>query len=605
MRKASLTACVIALAACGPESRPDVTAPFNTDWLNDQGSSISEVEAGLRAAPTPPETNVVVGVTENSLIGAPLDGGRRWTHPATPDTLPAIAGNLVIYSQAGKVFALDATTGKPLWKVNSEGYRLRGAGDDGSTSVLSLGRGGGRRDSLLLGVTRSGSVTLRLQTDKELGRPAAKGGIAFVPWAGQYVSALELESGLETGRLLSRELTSHAFFVGPDLFFGEHSLIHFDRNIRLASTGQTPRAALPERALPGKPVWLEPGGDLPTLDKGARAKIRLIASPRFSAKGPHFASNRFAATYFRALMVFDAKNAELSWVSALPSAILGGAAAESGFVVCSADGKALRFGAEGGAAGSVDLGAELRACVVNASSFVVPAGAPKGPLPSQLAEVLSILDPDMAAAQSFLVTELARSNDPSVAKTLIELTKSSRIPPDVRASARKLLAERRSGAEYMLSALEQHYDFLAGTLPPPVGPLATALAAMQETRAAPLLARHLNDPATELADVELTALALEKLATPAELSSLKTFFALYRATADEPALLQAALSVAKALIRVGGPDGKLIVESAAKDSLTRPELGPALTNLTAPPPAPAAPPESAPAPAPVSEKKGT
>ena len=56
---------------------------------------------------------------------------------------------------------------------------------------------------------------------------------------------------------------------------------------------------------------------------------------------------------------------------------------------------------------------------------------------------------------------------------------------------------------------------------------------MGEKRAAPLLAKHLNDPANSTDDVKRAALALEKLATPSELEELETFLALYRATAPQ------------------------------------------------------------------------
>jgi len=169
-----------------------------------------------------------------------------------------------------------------------------------------------------------------------------------------------------------------------------------------------------------------------------------------------------------------------------------------------------------------------------------------------------------------------------VTKTLIDLTTSSRMPPDIRARARDLLALRRSGPELMLAALERRYDFLSGELlPPPVGPLADALAAMNERRAAPLLARHLNDPSTDSADVARAARALVVLATPAELPGLRTFFALYRATADEPALVQAVASVAAAMIRVGGSEGRALVERAARDPLTQPDVAKELSTMTA------------------------
>lgn len=564
----------------------DVRAPFNTDWLNDRGSSIAEVERSLRNSPPPPSINLLVGLDENSLLGLPLDGGASWAKPARPDSPPVIAGDLVVYTQAGEATALDGATGAHRWTVDADGYRLRGAGDDGERTVLSLGRTGGLRDSLLLAVTRKGSVSVRVETDKELGRPAARGGVGFVPWAGQYVSAIDLDGGREVGRLLTRELTSHALSVGSELFFGEQAVTHFDEGVQFASTNQNQRTALPTRLLPGKPRWLPPGGEVPAIETGARARIRLYATPRWTGTETRFASDRYAATYFRTVVAFDSKSAKLSWVQALPGDVIGGAAAQSGFVFCLADGKVMRFGAAGGHAGSVELGKPLRACLVDADTLVVPQGEAPKPLADQLAAALESLDPEMAAAQSFLINELGRIDQDDVTQALIDLTTNTRIPPEVRQRARVLLAQRRSGAQHMLRALERRYDFLSGTLPPPVGPLAVALAAMREGRAAPLLARHLNDPATESADVEQAARALMTLATAEELTNLKTFFALYRATADEPRLVNAVTWIAEAILRVGGAEGRTLLERAARDPLTRPAVTRALNPLLSAPPAP-------------------
>ena len=120
----------------------------------------------------------------------------------------------------------------------------------------------------------------------------------------------------------------------------------------------------------------------------------------------------------------------------------------------------------------------------------------------------------MFAAQSFLLQELAPIAEPEVTKTLIDVASNARTPPALLESARRFLAQRRNGEKFMLEALARHYDFLSDVLrPPPVGPLADALAAMNETRAAPLLARHLNDPANTPDDIERAARALNKLAT--------------------------------------------------------------------------------------------
>ena len=85
-----------------------------------------------------------------------------------------------------------------------------------------------------------------------------------------------------------------------------------------------------------------------------------------------------------------------------------------------------------------------------------------------------------------------------------------------------------------------------------------------------------------MADVERAAVALGKLATPAEYEELRTFFALYRATADEPSLVSAVVAVAGALLRIGGAPGKALVERAAQDPLTQSDVKRGLTALLAP-----------------------
>jgi hypothetical protein len=240
------------------------------------------------------------------------------------------------------------------------------------------------------------------------------------------------------------------------------------------------------------------------------------------------------------------------------------------------------YDAKGGAGPEIELGARLVGCVVEASGLRVATVKSRGSLAEQVEAALHDLDPDMATAEHLLIDELGKLDDPSVTRTLIALAQNVRIPPAERAFARTLLAKRRTGVEHMLAALARHYDFISGEQPPPLAPLADALGALGEKRAAPLLARHLNDPANGIDDVSHAALALETLATSAELGELKTFFALYRATADEPLLVRAVLSVAGALLRVGGADGRALVERAATDSLTQPEVQKGLGEMLAP-----------------------
>jgi hypothetical protein len=111
---------------------------------------------------------------------------------------------------------------------------------------------------------------------------------------------------------------------------------------------------------------------------------------------------------------------------------------------------------------------------------------------------------------------------------------------------------------------------------------------MKESRGAPGLISHLFDPADSATAVRRAAAALAIIATPGELPKLRTFFSLYRTTAEDDELAQAVTSVAAALVKLGTADDKAMVARAAEDPLTvafiKTQLA-ALSAKTAPEPA--------------------
>jgi outer membrane protein assembly factor BamB len=558
---------------------------FSSAWQNDQGRSIAAVEQRLRSEPRRARTPVAVGVEATGLVGATLPNGRAWRTRFAVSSAPVIAGDVVVVRSDKEIVGLDARDGKALWRVKARGMELGGADDDGRFTVVTLVSTSGG-EGRVLGIDRSGKAVLELETPAPVGRPAALGGVAFVPWGGQYVSALDIATGDAIGRLLLRDLVSHALDVGTSLYFGEKALVRFDEKIPFASSNQATRFAFSPRELPGKPGWLGSGIEPQALDRTARAKIRVYALPESRADGIGLANGAYAATYFRVVYGLGEGDGRLLWTDALPGDALGGAAAASGFVFCDSTGKVLPYDAAGNPAPPIDFGTPLVGCSVEASGLSVVKGKSRGSLAEEVEKTLHDLDPDMATAENFLILELGKLEDPVVTRVLIALSQNVRIPPGERTVARALLAKRKNGVEHMLEALGRHYDFISGDQPPPVGPLAVALGALGERRAAPLLARHLNDPANSLEDVSHAAVALEAIATGAEIDELKTFFALYRATADEPLLVRAVLSVGGALLRVGGPEGRALVERASTDPLTQPDVRQGLSELLAPKPKP-------------------
>lgn len=564
---------VAALAAASCGGTPARLALFSTNWQDDRGASIARVWRNVESIPIPPAADVVVGVDQRSdaLIGLPIAADARspWTVSHTLDARPIVAGNVVVGSGGGEVFALDAATGRILWRHPSGGLPLVGAGDDGTITVATFDQAGGL-GSVLLAVRHDGEVVRRIETDKALGAPAVVGHLAFVPWAGQYVSVVDLSSGDELARVTLRQEMSHAWTQARSLWFGQLGFIRFDERISLASSGGATMTTVPSSDLPGTPTLMPPGVTPLPASANAGDKVRLYARPAATDSGVTISDGRFYATYFRVAMGFESSGSKIDWVHVHAADFLGGAAAAGAVVLCDEQGKVIAFDSKtGGILSELDLGRPLRACVVNVDA-ARPEGRPEArPIVLQLEEAIRVDDPTITTAQRFLLRELAVVDDPSATKTLIDVASDPRASPDLVSDARTALAKRRNGQAYMEAALQRHFDYLRDILSePPVGPIAVALGAMKERAAAPLLVAHLLDPNDTGDDVKQAAAALAVVAGPDELPAMRQFFAMYRASAEDDDVAAALVSIAEALLASTEKGARAEVEAAANDPRT-------------------------------------
>jgi outer membrane protein assembly factor BamB len=579
-----------AVACGGGQTRLNL---FSTDWTDDGGASIERVWRRIGAAPLPPAADVVVGVAgrDDKLIGMPLgsSAGGKWTFSHPLDARPIIAGNVVIGSGGGEVFALDAATGNVVWKRPTGGLALLGAGDDGTVTVVAFRRGGGT-GSVLLAVTHDGQVVRQIESDKALGAPAVVAGMAFVPWAGQYVSVIDLANGDEAARVTLRQETSRAWTEGGSLWFGGIGFIRFDEHIRDASRGRASTVALPQRELPGMPRLIPPGTEALAADANAEDKTREYAKPLATDAGAALGDGRWYGTYFRFAMGFDSDHGKLAWVHLHDADVLGGAAAGGGLLLCDEQGNLTALSAANGAViAKTELGEPVRACVVNVDSqHVVGDSSGAKPLAEQLADAVRADDPQLVIAQKLLLRELATVADEIATKTLVDAASDPRTSPDLLPEVRTALANRRNGASFMEAALDRHYDFLHDVLrTPPVGPIAQALGAMKEKAAASLLASHLLDPADTEDDVKRTAAALAVIAGPGDVPALREFFGMYRATAEDDDMAAAVVNIGQALTATGDKAGRAQIEAAAVDPTTVPYARERLAALLTAEPAPA------------------
>ncbi len=284
----ALAAACSAVACGGGQTRLNL---FSTDWTDDGGASIDRVWQRVRATPIPPGADVVIGVATNDRQdhrAAPrgrLEVDVRASARRAPRRSPAASWS---GPAAGEVFALDATTGRLVWKRPTGGLSLLGAGDDGNVTVVAFRRAGDT-GSVLLAVTHDGQMVRQIETEKALGVPAVVSGLAFVPWAGQYVSVIDLANGDEMARVTLRQETSRAWTEGGTLWFGGIGYIRFDERIRDASRGRAATVSVPPRELPGMPKLIPAGHRAPARrgERGGQdARVRQAGRHRLRRVAP-------------------------------------------------------------------------------------------------------------------------------------------------------------------------------------------------------------------------------------------------------------------------------------------------------------------------------
>ncbi len=602
-RSAGVVALVAAgwTAAAGCGGGQTRGNPLDSRWSDHDGSELSAFQRRWTMPRAPELPGVAVGVVnDQTLVGRALSSGAEpWRFEHILEGRPVIAGSVVVGMGGGELFALDAATGELHWTRKALG-RLRGAGDDGETTILSIACLS-EAHSIVLAVGRNGDVVRQLHEQAVIGAPAVFDAYAFLPWNGEEVVIFDLLEGTEAARVVASDPVSHTFLVGGELYFGETTAVRFDDQIVAARRGGGSLVALPDRRWPGDPKWRVPGATpLPTM-AGRDDRIRLHARPRSPASGPRL--DDLALRYERLVMGLRAPVGALHWVHINANTVIGGAAAEHSFALCDTSGDIQWLDATTGRLlHRVGLGERLVACQLQSerSPEQAPPPARTPGLAEQITKALQVRDVRLLPMQLALLEELAAIEGSLVSAQLIALASQGGVAPRltqtgrprvqevIAVRARELLAARRSGPEAMVAALAagQPSHELRGGHPPtdsppllhllrrdllawprrpeiPVGPLATALQGMDEGRAAPVLAPYLTLPSLPNGELAAVARALEQLATQQELPWLVEFFARHRCNRVDAQLTRAVEAVERSLVRLGRPDliDKITTES--------------------------------------------
>jgi outer membrane protein assembly factor BamB len=562
-----------AFAGCGGASGDLIVVsgkPFSQETLNDPTNVQGQQRVLERLAKMPPPVNpdiLVAATGQAEVTGMDLTSGKTWTYKHPLDHRPRIAGPLVVASGGGEVFALDGKTGAEKWRTNKARGKLIAAGSDGTNTALTLTSDEGSR---LVIVGGDGSIKVDKTTEMPLTKPAVASGMVFVPWKALYVSVFDVNSGDQLATFVTDTETTQVRTIGGALFAGQGRLVRFDQDILKAKTGGS-NLAVPSPDLPAvsrRDIYVPPDHDEKLADD---AIDQTVLAGRPVITGPAgFAADRVYGGYYKIVMGWGAKDAKLAWVYTGTADVVAACAGDDGVVTVDEAGTVKLLAAANGAeAKSYSLGKAVMDADISIDALKIGSGNPKGDLSDQIKEAVTLPLNELATAQIYLVQQLASNPDEDATKVLLQVADAEKTANALKDEARKSIAARKNGAAAMEDMLARHANFLKDTRTPPVGPMATALAAMKDTKAAGLLLDQLLDPALPNRDLLDTAQGVSALATAAQMPGLQKFVQLYRGSATGNLALTDALgAIGAAILRVGGPDGKKFIVDTQKDALT-------------------------------------
>jgi outer membrane protein assembly factor BamB len=549
----------IGLAACGGgQTRGH---PLDSSWSDEDGSELAAFQSTWRLSAPDPPIDVAVGVVDDrTLIGRATGARNSWRYEHLLESRPVIAGSVVIGIGGDELFALDAESGRLIWTRQALG-RMRGASDDGVTTLVSLESLSGSR-SIVLAIDRNGKVLRQLYLEASIGRPLVADAYAFLPYNRTMVLVYDLLEGSEVARVVADFPVSHAFRIGSDVYFGEASAVRFDRSIVAARRGAGSRVQLPSRDFPRRPAWNLPASMAPPVEATRDDTIRLYARPETTDDGPPTLSD-YALSYFSLTVGLDAPSGRTRWVQRGDHVILGGFAGVSSLALCDASGAVRWLDRTTGAELERDaLGQALIACVVQSEAPPRPVEPLSRPaLSGQLARALADPRAELTPLQRELLAELDELQTDSATEHLLTLASAdSEASAAIRDAATQRLARRRTGLPALLDGLRR--DALRPALSPsplPLEAIAKALTGLDSAaipEATELLIDRLGDRTVAPPRAVALAETLETLVKrgarplpPVERRALVHYLA--KSICGGPELDRAVLAVARTLVWLG------------------------------------------------------
>lgn len=584
-----LLAAAIAAAGCGPKAVFGLTSDDNN------ADALGAALAQRKLPPAPKVANalgkpLVIAVAAGSpkkLIAWDAEAGKAlWTVDADVQSRVAVAGELVVAREAGKIVIRNVRDGKPRGSI-TVGGDLVGATTDGDQVYVTWQSTGATKPVWTLAAySADGGQRWKNDAPGALGAPSAQGGLVFSPFLKQWLSVLDARTGAQLTRI--RGIDEEIGFVrvtSDATWFGSKAGIF--RLDAKAASGTRAGSTYGTTTLPKQLVSAAYDRDaFDPVQAGYTAydRKRVLWRAAPAGEGFQFDGDTVAVHFFR--FVFGlTRGGELRWAYSHPRVELV-ASEHSGAVVVAigADGSVVALDPATGAtraSGKIEAGGQILGATFDTDGWA-PSGS--GEPPATVAALVAIArdrDARFDEIKQLAVAALAKLEGPDVAKDLLTIVQDGRTPAKLRESVIELLVARKdpAGLPSLLVALELRYDFITGSEPVAVAVIARAIGGLgdrtiaepERAKAVAALAAQAEDPATPPGDRLELVRAMIAVGQGAERARLRSQLMLERA---DPAFAREA-NLVEAIVKAlasGGVEDREAVRFVARDARTAPAV---------------------------------
>lgn len=571
----------LALAACGHGGAFRLSGDEN----NAYALKGALAKRQLPAQPTPvnasgqPRVFVLAAGAPKTIIAYDLAAGNvLWKADADVQSRIAVGGDFIVAVEGKQLVARDQARGAPRWKVDLGGTFVGAAADRDRAYLVTKGGGNSWRVAAYSG--NSGSKLWSQDAAGQLGAPAANGGLVYVPFLSQWLSILDGRSGEQLTRLrgLDEQISTVEASSTTTYYGSKAGLFQLDLK---SATGKRDQATYTRVTWPAQlertsyaPEAYDPVQQ--TYTASDRARVRFVGDGH----------DGYVVHYFRYLFGF-APDGTMRWAYSQPRVELV-ASAHTGSVIAgiSTSGDIVAVDPQtGGVRAKKSLGIAQQ---VLGATFDADGWAPSSEAgaPETAAVLVSIArdhDARFDRVKELAVIALAKQPGSQVSGELLAVLDDDRAPQRLKDTVVDLLAQRRDPASLpvLTQQLSVHTDYLAGTEPDTLAPVAKAIAGLggevkldpaHVTAALAALQSHLDAPSTPSPELAWVIAAMAAIGHGAERPALISHLLLYHADDDLGSDATWQKAIVTALATEATPADRAALAYVAGDPRTKPGL---------------------------------